>query len=77
MGRERTAATWYEPLTEPADIEMALHWAMGRPGNFVISTGDIYLLPSLLEAAERFSEPPEDDEMAELVARLEMEPLFV
>ena len=77
MGRERTAATWYEPLTELSDIEQALHWAMGRAGNFVISTGDIHLLPSLLDAAERFEQAPTDAAMQELVGRLAMEPLFV
>src|SRR5205823_3331701 len=28
MGREHTASTWYEPLKEPADIDLALHWAL-------------------------------------------------
>ena len=30
-GRKATAATWYEPLREPADIELATHWVLGRP----------------------------------------------
>ena len=31
-GRERTASTWYEPLREQADIDLAAHWVLGRPG---------------------------------------------
>lgn len=77
MGRERTSRTWYQPLTEPADIELAVHWALGRPGIFVITTGDVHLLPRFIEAAERCEQSPSDAAMQELVARREMEPLFV
>jgi aryl-alcohol dehydrogenase-like predicted oxidoreductase len=77
MGRDRTAATWYEPLEEPHDIERALHWALGRSGVFVISVGDVELLPHVLSAAERFESATSDAEMQDLVRRLEMEPLFV
>src|SRR3989454_1542059 len=27
MGRERTATTWYQPLSEQGDIDVALHWS--------------------------------------------------
>jgi aryl-alcohol dehydrogenase-like predicted oxidoreductase len=77
MGREHTTATWYEPLAEPRDIDLAVHWALARPGIFVISAGDIHLLPHVLAAAERFQTGPDDDAMEALVRRLEMEPLFV
>jgi len=77
MGREHTTSTWYEPLAEPRDIELAVHWALGRPGIFVISAGDIHLLPHVLAAAEHFQSAPSDAEMEALVHRLEMEPLFV
>src|SRR5881398_446505 len=29
-GREHTAATWYEPLREQADIDLAVHWVLSR-----------------------------------------------
>jgi len=77
MGRERTTSTWYEPLTRLSDIELAVHWALGRPGVFVISAGDIHLLPHFLAAAERFDAAPSDDAMQAMVDRLAMEPLFV
>ncbi|HEY8695496.1 MAG TPA: aldo/keto reductase [Chloroflexota bacterium] len=77
MGREHTTSTWYEPLREPREIELAVHWAFARPGIFVISVGDVHLLPRVLAAAERFSQGPADGEMRGLVDRLQMEPLFV
>ena len=77
LGRERTASTWYEPMTEQGDIDLALWWAMGRPGIFLNSTGDVDLLPSFLDAASRFQARPSEAEMAELVARAQPQPLFV
>lgn len=46
--------TWYEPLTEPREIERAVHWALARPGVFVSSAGDLRLLAPMLRAAETF-----------------------
>ena len=76
-GRAATAATWYEPLREQADIDLAAHWVLGRPEAFLLTTGDIEILPRLLDAVERFQRRPSDEEMAELVARRDLEPLFV
>ena len=76
-GRTATAATWYEPLRDPADVELATHWVLGRPDVFLVTTGDVEILPLVLEAAERFRERPSDEQMAELVARREQVPLFV
>jgi aryl-alcohol dehydrogenase-like predicted oxidoreductase len=76
-GRSATATTWYEPLREQADIDLAVHWVLGRPQAFLLTTGDVELLPRLLDAAERFERQPSDEEMAELVARREIAPLFV
>ena len=42
---EHTAATWYEPLREQADIDLAVHWVLGRPGVFLNTVGDVTLLP--------------------------------
>jgi aryl-alcohol dehydrogenase-like predicted oxidoreductase len=77
-GREHTANTWYEPLRDQADIDLAAHWVLGRPGTFLLTTGDVAILPRLLDAAERFDGTrPGDDAMAALVARREISPLFV
>jgi aryl-alcohol dehydrogenase-like predicted oxidoreductase len=78
MGRPRGEAnTWYQPLEDPQDIARAVHWALGRAGIFVISAGDVRLLPRVLEAAERFERAPSDEEMRGLVEGRQMEPLFV
>lgn len=75
--RVSTAATWYEPLREQADIDLAAHWVLGRPDAFLLTTGDVAILPRLLDAAERFDRRPSDEQMAGLVERSQAEPLFV
>ena len=75
-GREHTAATWYEPLREQTDIDLAAHWVLGRPEAFLITTGDVELLPRLLDAAERYERRPSEEEMAELGDRANVDPLF-
>jgi aryl-alcohol dehydrogenase-like predicted oxidoreductase len=76
-GRAATAATWYEPLREQPDIDLAVHWVLGRPEAFLLTSGDVALLPRLLDAAERFERRPSDEQMDALAARAEAEPLFV
>jgi aryl-alcohol dehydrogenase-like predicted oxidoreductase len=76
-GREHSASTWYEPLTEQADIDRAVWWVLGRPGVFLNTAGDVDLLPKVLDAASRFEQRPADADMAELVKRSAAEPLFV
>jgi len=79
MGQPHTRATWYKPLEEQQDIDMAVHWVLQQPSIFLITSGDIHLLPKVLDAANRFQAEtvPTDDEMQTMVARLGMEPLFV
>ncbi len=75
--RPKTRATWYEPFEDQADIDRAVHWVLGRPGIFLNSTGDIHLLPKILDAASRFETRPSDEEMEQMVTRRDAEPLFV
>ncbi len=80
MGRQHTRDTWYEPLEDQQDIDLAVHWVLKRPGIFLNTIGDIHLLPKVLDAASRFLEGslvPTDEQMQALVARLGMVPLFV
>jgi len=76
-GREKTAATWYEPLREQADIDLAAHWVLGRPEAFLLTSGDVELLPKLLDAAERFESRPSEEQMREMAERQDLAPLFV
>ncbi|MCX7708002.1 MAG: aldo/keto reductase [Anaerolineae bacterium] len=71
-----TRATWYEPLEEQADIDLAVWYVLGRPGIFLNTVGDIHLLPRVLDAASRFERTPSNEEMEALVARREMGPMF-
>ena len=75
-GRKQTAATWYEPLREQADIDLAVHWVLGRAGVFLNTVGDVTLLPKVLDAASRFEARPTDATMGELTARRHLVPLF-
>lgn len=77
-GRPQTASTWYEPLTDPADIEVAVRWVLARPATFLNTVGDVNLLPHVLAAAERIDRgQPSLDEVEELVERRSLTPLFV
>lgn len=75
-GREQTASTWYEPIREQADIDLAVHWVLGRPGVFLNTVGDIQLLPRVLDAASRFTSRPDDEAMDDLVSRRQVVGLF-
>ena len=77
MGREHTRTTWYTPLEDQKDIDMAVHWVLKQPGIFLNTVGDIALLPKVLDAANRFQAGPSDEDMQAMAARLNMEPLFV
>jgi aryl-alcohol dehydrogenase-like predicted oxidoreductase len=76
-GRPKTASVWYEPLREQADIDLAAHWVLGRPDVFLLTTGDVDILPLLLSAVERFERRPSDEQMERLAAEREISPLFV
>ena len=74
---QRSRSTWYQPLEEQADIDVAVQWAIGRPGIFLNTVGDIHLLPKVLDAAARFERRPTDAEMKAVVEQEHMTALFV
>ncbi|HEY3084903.1 MAG TPA: aldo/keto reductase, partial [Candidatus Dormibacteraeota bacterium] len=76
MGRDHTRTTWYEPLEEQAAIDLAVWWVLGRPGVFLNTVGDVDLLPRVLDAASRFDRRPSDEEMARMMERAQLEPIF-
>ncbi len=75
--KQRNTTTWYEPVREQADIDLAVHWVLGHEQAFLNSASDLTLLAKVLDAAERFKAPPADSEMEDLLSRLAMTPLFV
>ena len=74
--KPRTRNTWYEPLEDQAAIDHAVHWVLSRPGIFLNTTGDIDLLPRVLDAARRFEVAPSDKVMRATADKLGLEPLF-
>jgi len=76
--QQRTNTTWYQPLTEQGDIDLAVQYVLGRDGVFLNTAGDVSLLPRVLDAASRAGDmAPADGEMRALVERRTMAPLFV
>lgn len=75
-GVDRDRATWYQPLEDAADIRLAVHWVLGRPGIFLNSTGDVDLLPLVLKAASEPVVRPDDAAMAELAERSGLATIF-
>ena len=74
---QHTHRTWYEPLTDQASIDKAVHWALGNEDIFLNTVGDISVLPLVLDAAHRYERRTPDAEMDAMAAQWEMEPLFV
>ncbi len=75
--KEHTTSTWYEPFRDQPDIDLAVHWVLGRPGVFLNTAGDVTLLPKVLDAAARYRERPSEPQMRRLAEQREMAPLFV
>jgi aryl-alcohol dehydrogenase-like predicted oxidoreductase len=74
---EHTSNVWYEPLSEQADIDLAVGFVLGHPGLFLNTVGDPNLLPKVIDAAERYVAPPSHEDVDALVERTTMTPLFV
>ncbi len=74
--KERTHITWYEPLNDQETINKFVHWVLGKPDIFLITAGDMIVLPKVLEAAANFQNPPPDETMRRLVEQHRIEPLF-
>ena len=71
-----TRNTWYQPMEEQADIDMAVHFVLGHSGIFLITPGDMDLLPRVLDAAARFETRPEDKDMQAMVEDKKLTSLF-
>ena len=69
-------ATWYDPLTDPKAIGLSVGWVLKNPEVFLNSTGDITLLPTLLEKASGSLSAPTDKEMDALVSEQRISALF-
>ena len=75
--RPSRPSTWYEPLRDQRDIEIAVRFVLSRRGLFLNTASDVTLLAAILDAAERGGPAPTGDELSDLVRRQEMSALFV
>lgn len=62
-GRTPTHTTWYEPFTAQDDLDRAVSWVLHQPVTTLCSSGDLKVLPGIIDAAERYQEI---DEAAQL-----------
>jgi aryl-alcohol dehydrogenase-like predicted oxidoreductase len=75
--RPKTYNTFfYEPLETQAAIDKSVHWALGLPESFVITAGDMQILPKMLAAANRYEVQPSDAEMKAVVDEFDIQPIF-
>ena len=68
---------FYEPLETREAIDKAVHWVLGNPDVFMVTAGDMQLLPHVLDAADRFRARPSDAEMAAHAAEFGVRPIWV
>jgi len=75
--RSKTYNTYfYEPLETQDAIDKAVHWSLGFQKSFLITAGDLQLLPKVLDAANRFEKQPSDMEMKAIVEEFNMQQIF-
>ena len=74
--KERITRTWYEALTEQADVDLAVHWVLGHEEVFLNSSSDLGLLEKIVDAAERYAGPPARADIEAMMSRTTMSPLF-
>lgn len=73
---EQTHATWYQPFDTQPEVDLALHWAWSMPGVFINTTGDIHVLPLIIDAAGRYRGKPSDEQMEAMLASQAALPLW-
>ncbi len=72
--RSKTHNTFfYEPLDSQIAIDRSVQWALGLPNSFLITAGDMQILPKMLDAADRFEKRPSGTEMRSLIDEYDMQ----
>lgn len=75
-GKNEYPKCWYEPVTEPDEIALALRFTLSEPITAAIPPGDIRLFRQALDIANKF-QPLTDEEREILKRRAEgLEPIF-
>ncbi len=71
-GHDRTADTWYEPLSDESDVVRAVNWCLSHGSIFLNTVGDVPRLRMVLESASHPGPRPNDAEMEAMVTDREM-----
>jgi len=74
--REKARSCWYEPLEDQDNLTRAVHWVLDQPDLFLITVGDINVMPLVLEAASRRAPGPTEEEMQAMVESMDMALIF-
>ncbi len=75
-GATRNHTTWYQPLENEQAIAATVQWVLARPRIFLVSVGDVDLLPAVLRAADAEFDMPSDAVMAEMSERTGLASIF-
>ena len=67
---------FYEPLETQDAIDKSVQWALGLLDSFLITAGDIRLLPKMLEAASRFERRPSEAALSAVIEEFDIQPIF-
>ena len=67
---------FYEPLVDQSAIDLAIHWSYALENNFLITAGDMKILPKILDAAQRFEKKPTEEEMDLFVEKYDVKKIF-
>ncbi len=73
---DQKGPTWYKPITDIEDIRKSVSWILSHDGLFLNTTGDVKLLPHILEAAANRIPKPDRSTMDEMVTRLNISKIF-
>ena len=67
---------FYEPLETQDAIDKSVHWSYDLKNSFLITAGDMQILPKMLDAAKRFEKRPTDSEMNTMINEYDLTLIF-
>ncbi|MBC8507453.1 MAG: aldo/keto reductase [Anaerolineales bacterium] len=73
---EQTYNTWYRPFDEMESIQAAVNFVLSQDVTGLCTTGEVQILPKVLEACQKFTPLNADEQAALIQSGTEFEPLF-
>ncbi|MBN1149032.1 MAG: aldo/keto reductase [Anaerolineales bacterium] len=68
--------TWYEPFTDPGDIQRAVNFVLSQDITGLCTVGDPSLLPEVLKACQNFTRMDQGEQEALIATAKQYQPLF-